>query len=267
MAKTKIDAYSLLKKIREEKPIVHHLTNWVTIYDCANIVKTLGASPVMAHAREEVAEMASIASSLVLNIGTLTPDFVEAMKIAARSANKKGIPVILDVCGAGATRLRDDKSFELLNEVKIDIIKGNISEIARISGENIRTRGVDSVEVDKDMLVVAKWLTNRFKSVVVVTGKHDIINGKTNSYIIKNGHPMMTHVVGTGCMAASVMGAFAAVSRDLVYASAAALICFEIAAELAAKKSKGPASFKETMFDYLFNLDKKTINQMQKISA
>jgi hydroxyethylthiazole kinase len=267
MTKTKIDAYGLLKKVREQKPVIHHLTNWVTIYDCANIVKVLGASPVMAHAKEEVAEMASIASSLVLNIGTLTPEFVEAMKIAAVMANKKGIPVVLDVCGAGATRLRDDKSLELLNEVKIDIIKGNVSEIARLSGENIRTRGVDAADVDKDMLSVSRWLTNRFNSVIVVTGKHDIISGKTKNYVIKNGHPMMTHVVGTGCMAASAIGTFAAVSRDLVYASASALVCFGVAAELAAKKSKGPASFKEGMVDCLFNLNEKTINRMQKAAV
>src|SRR4030043_267136 len=102
MKKIKIDAYNLLEKIRTDKPVVHHLTNWVTIYDCANVVKVLGASPVMAHAKEEVAQMAKIASALVLNIGTLTVDFVEAMKIAAASANEKGIPVVLDVCGAGA---------------------------------------------------------------------------------------------------------------------------------------------------------------------
>lgn len=264
MIKTKIDAYGLLEKIRKEKPIVHHLTNWVTIYDCANIVKSLGGSPVMAHEKEEVSEMAGIASSLVLNIGTLTNEFVESMKIAARSANKKGIPVILDACGVGATRLRDDKTVELLNEVKIDIIKGNVSEIAKISGEKIRTRGVDAAEVDQDMLAVSRWIANRFKAVVVVTGKHDIVNGRTKSYMIKNGHPMMGCVVGTGCMASSVIGTFAAVSNDLVDAASSALICFEIAAELAVKKSKGPASFKEKMFDYIFNLDRKTINKMQK---
>ena len=115
MEKIKIEAAGLLEKIRKEKPVVHHLTNWVTIYDCAQIVKVMGGSPVMAHAKEEVAEMAKIASSLVLNIGTLTVDFVEAMKIAAKSANEKGIPVILDVCGAGATRLRDEKCVELLD--------------------------------------------------------------------------------------------------------------------------------------------------------
>jgi len=265
--KVNMDVYRLLEKVRVQKPIVHHLTNWVTIYYCANIVKTLGASPVMAHAKEEVADMAKIASALVLNIGTLTVDFVEAMKIAAKSANEKGIPVILDVCGAGATELRDKKCFELLDEVKIDIIKGNSSEIARISGEDVKTKGVDAAHVEKDLLGLAESLSEKRKSTVVVTGKEDIVVGNGKVYIVKNGHPMMTHVVGTGCMAASIMGTFAAVEHDYVYACTCGLICFEVAAECAAKNASGPATFKEKLFDCLYNLDKKTIDEMQKVEA
>lgn len=267
MAKVKIEAYGLLEKIRKERPVVHHLTNWVTIYDCANIVKALGGSPVMAHAKEEVAQMARIASALVLNIGTLTVEFVEAMKIAAHSANEKGIPVVLDVCGAGATQLRDEKSFELLEEVRIDIIKGNSSEIARISGEKVKTKGVDAGCVRKSILEIAQNLSRKHKCSVVVTGKEDIATDGEKSYLIKNGHPIMTHVVGTGCMAASVVGTFAAVERDLAYAACAALVCFEIAAECAAKSSAGPGTFKEKLFDCIYHLDKKTIDKMQKVEA
>ncbi len=265
MHKIKIDAYNLLKKIREQKPVVHHLTNWVTIYDCANIVKVMGASPVMAHAKEEVADMANIASSLVLNIGTLTVDFIESMKVAAKSANKKGIPVILDVCGAGATPLRDQKCFELLDETRIDIIKGNASEIARISGEDVKTKGVDAGKVEQDLIGLAKNLSQKRKCAVVITGKEDIVANQKKLYIVKNGHSMMTNVVGTGCMATSVIGAFAAIEKDLVYASTAALVCFEIAAECAAKKSEGPGSFKEELFDSLFHLDKRAIDRMQRV--
>ncbi len=265
MDKIKIDAYSLLKKIRTQKPVVHHLTNWVTIYDCANVVKVLGASPVMAHAREEVAQMTQLASALVLNIGTLTVDFIESMKIAALSANRKGIPVVLDVCGAGATDLRNEKSLELLEEVRIDIIKGNASEIARVSGENVRTKGVDASRVHKNLRQVAQELARRRRSTVVITGKEDIVADEKGLYLIKNGHPLMSKVVGTGCMAASVIGAFAAVEVDLAYAAAAALVCFEIAAECAARESLGPATFKERMFDCLFRLNKKTIDKMQQV--
>jgi hydroxyethylthiazole kinase len=267
MAKIKIAAHDLLEKIRKERPVVHHLTNWVTIYDCANIVKALGGSPVMAHAPEEVAQMAKIAAALVLNIGTLTVDFVEAMKIAARSANAKGIPVILDVCGAGATRFRDQKSFELLNNVRIDILKGNASEIARISGESVRTKGVDAMKVNKNMAEVAVRLAKKRQCTVIVTGKEDIVASAEKIYLIKNGNPLMARVVGTGCMAASVIGTFAAVERDLAYAAAAALVCFEIAAECAARSSAGPGTFKEKLFDCIFHLDKKTIDKMQKVEG
>jgi hydroxyethylthiazole kinase len=260
-----MDAYKILEKVRSQSPLVHHLTNWVTIYDCANIVKVFGASPVMAHAREEVADMASLASSLVLNIGTLTPEFVESMKIAARSANKKGIPVVLDVCGAGATGLRDEKSFELINEVKIDILKGNASEIARIAGEEVQTRGVDAVEVDSDLKEMARHLADRLELTVVITGAHDIVSGKDKQYLVKNGNEMMSHIVGTGCMATSVIGTFAAVEPDLAYAAAAGLCCFEIAAELAEKECRGAGSFKELLFDRVYNLTAENIEKMQRI--
>ena len=260
-----MDIYIILERVRAEKPLVHHLTNWVTIYDCANIVKALGASPVMAHAKEESGDMAAIASSLVLNIGTLTPEFVESMKIAAKSANKKGIPVVLDVCGAGATKLRDEKSFELLDEAGINIIKGNASEIARIAGEKVRTKGVDSVEVGKDLIELAGRLAEKRNATVVITGKEDIVAGKAKHFIVKNGHEMMSHVVGTGCMAASVIGTFSAVHKDLAEAAAAALSVYGIAAELAAKESKGPATFKEKLFDNIYRLDKETIDRMKNI--
>lgn len=266
----KIKVFDLLEKVRMQKPVVHHLTNWVTIYDCANIVKVFGASPVMAHAAEEVADMAKIASSLVLNIGTLTVDFVRSMKIAAKSANEKGIPVVLDVCGAGATALRDNKCFELLDEVKINIVKGNASEIAKIAGENVRTKGVDSSAVDKNLVDVAKFLAKKRNCTVVITGKEDIVASAAADdkvYIVRNGVPMMTNVVGTGCMAASVIGTFAAVESNLSLAVACGLCCYEVAAELAAKSAKGPGTFKTALYDAVYNLDRKNINRMQKIEG
>jgi len=262
-----LQAYNLLERVRQQKPVVHHLTNWVTIYDCAQVVKCLGASPVMAHAIEEAADMSQIASALVLNIGTLTVEFVEAMKLAARSANQKGIPVILDACGAGATALRDRKSLELLNEARIDVIKGNASEVARLSGENVKTRGVDATEVGGDLARLAEGLAAQRNATVVITGKVDIATDGKNTYLVSNGHPMMTHVVGTGCMAASVIGAFAAVERDLPLAAASALACYGIAAELAAEQSSGPASFKERLFDCLYDLDRETVDRRQRMDS
>ncbi len=260
-----IDAYAILEKVRTQKPLVHHLTNWVTIYDCANIVKVLGASPVMAHAPEEVAEMSAIASALVLNIGTLTTDLVESMKIAAKSANRKGIPVILDVCGAGATEFRDDKSFELLNETRIDVIKGNASEVARIAGEDVRTKGVDGGAVGRDVTEVAVELARGRECVVVITGETDVVTDGAETYLVRNGNPMMSGIVGTGCMAASVIGTFCAVESDLARAAASGLSCFEIAAELAVEGCPGPGTFKERLFDCVHSLNREQVEGMQRI--
>jgi hydroxyethylthiazole kinase len=267
MAPAKIDAYRLLEKIRAQKPVIHHLTNWVTIYDCANVVKVLGGSPVMAHAREEVAEMAALASALVLNIGTLTPDLVESMKIAARAANGRGIPVVLDACGVGATGLRDRKALELLTQTRINLIKGNASEIARLAGEDVRTRGVDASRVDRNMADLARELARQRQATVAVTGPEDMVTDGPRLLVIKNGHPLMADVVGTGCMAASVIGAFAAVEPDLAVAAAAALVTFGVAAEGAVRQAAGPGSFKEKLYDCLYNLDRQTLDQRQRVEA
>jgi hydroxyethylthiazole kinase len=260
-------ADELLQRVRKEKPVVHHLTNWVTIYDCAQVVKSLGGAPVMAHAKEEVRDMSQLASALVLNVGTLTVDLVEAMKLAANSANERVIPVVLDVCGAGATRLRDEKVLELLDTVLIDVIKGNASEIARVSGQKVRTRGVDATEVDMDLLPLARQLALDRDATVVVTGKVDILTDGRRTYRVANGHELMTHVVGTGCMAASVIGAFAGVSTDVTFAAASALACYGIAGELAAATACGPASFKQALFDCLYSLNPDTVRRMLKLES
>ena len=260
-----LDAAEVLERVRRDMPQVCHLTNFVTIYDCANIVKVFGGSPVMAHAREEVADMAGIAEALVLNIGTLTSDFVEAMIIAGERANKKEIPVVRDGCGAGATPFRDRKCFEILDSISVGIIKGNSSEIARIAGESVSTKGVDASAVEKNMVALAQDLAGRRSCTVVVTGKEDIVADASRALRVKNGHSMMANIVGTGCMATSVIGTFAAVEKDPVAASAAGLVCYEVAAELAAEEACGPGSFKERLFDAAFHLDGETVARMEKV--
>jgi hydroxyethylthiazole kinase len=258
--------YSFLQAVRDKKPLVHHITNWVTIYDCAQVVKSLGASPVMAHAPEEAAAMSGIASALVLNIGTLTTEVIESMKIAGAAANRKGIPVILDACGAGATEYRNRKSLELLDAVKIDVIKGNASEVASIAGLAVATKGVDVGEVADDLRGVAKTLSEQRACTVAVTGAEDIVVGQGKMFLVGNGHPMMANVVGTGCMATSVIGTFAGANPEqLPEAVAAGLACYEIAAELAVKKSDGPGSFKQHLFDCVFQLDEKQIRSLQQV--
>jgi hydroxyethylthiazole kinase len=262
-----LNFYGVLEKVRSRSPLVHHITNWVTIYDCANVVKAFGASPVMAHAGEEVSDMSGLADSLVLNIGTLTSEVVASMKKASKTANKKGIPVVLDVCGAGATPFRNRICAKLMKEAVIDIVKGNYSEIASVAGTKAKTKGVDSTDTGSDMIKISRGLAAAKKCVVVATGKEDIITDGRTTLIVKNGHPMMSKIVGTGCMAASVIGAFAAVEGDRVLAAASALVCFEITAEIAAIKAKGPASFKEGLFDAIPGLDKRTVEKMAKVST
>jgi hydroxyethylthiazole kinase len=253
--------------VREKRPLVHHITNWVTIFDCAQIVKSFGASPVMAHAPEEAAAMTEIASALVLNIGTLTSDVVESMKISAGAANRKGIPVVFDVCGAGATAFRDQKAMEIIEGANIAVIKGNASEIARIAGRAASTKGVDAGEVSADLREIARALSSQRSCTVVITGAEDIVAGDGKLFSVRNGHPMMTNLVGTGCMATSVIGTFVGARPDqLSQAAAAGLACYEIAAEQAVKRSDGPSSFRQQLFDCVFRLDEKQVRALQQVS-
>lgn len=259
--------YSFLQSVREKRPLVHHITNWVTIFDCAQIVKSFGASPVMAHAPEEVAAMTGIASALVLNMGTLTTPLVESMKLAAVAANRKGIPVVFDVCGAGATGFRDEKALEIIQGAHIDVIKGNASEIARVAGEAVATKGVDAGQVEADLKQLATSLAAKRSCTVVITGAEDVVAGNGKLFLVRNGHPMMTSLVGTGCMATSVIGTFVGASPDqLPEAAAAGLACYEIAAEQAVKKSDGPASFKQQLFDCVYKLDEKQVRALQQVA-
>ncbi len=253
------------EKVRSDKPLVHHITNWVTIYDCANMTRVFGALPVMAHAKEESGDMAAIASSLVLNIGTLTPELIDSMIVAGKSANNKGIPIVLDAVGVGATKLRDDEALRLMKEIKIGIIKGNASEIAKLAGMNVTTRGVESTKVEANLVDVAKDFANKSKSIVVITGKQDIVTDGKKVFLINNGHAMMGSMVGTGCMAASIIGAFAGVEKDYAKAAAHGLACYGIAGELAAAKSKGPGTFKENFYDEVYNLTSEKIEKMARI--
>jgi hydroxyethylthiazole kinase len=253
---------SPLKTIREIKPLIHHITNWVTIYDCANMTRAFGALPVMAHAHEECAEMTGISSALVLNIGTLTSDIIDSMILSAVAANEKKIPVVLDAVGVGATKFRDEMAAKLLGSARIDIIKGNYSEIAKLAGESAETKGVEATSINADPEKVAKEFAKLKSSIVIMTGKEDIISDGERTFIVKNGHELMGSIVGTGCMAASVIGLFASVNSDYCEASRDALCYFGVAGELAAEKSNGPGSFKVNLYDEVFNLSDEKVKSM-----
>jgi hydroxyethylthiazole kinase len=255
----------IFTRLREKRPLVHHITNYVTVNDCANITIAAGAAPVMADAPEEVCEMVTFACALVLNIGTLNRGQIESMITAGGMANDRKIPVILDPVGAGATRFRTDSALRLLDELKITILKGNAGEIGVLAGAEAHVRGVDSFGMNGDPVSIARQFAKKAGITVVVSGVTDIVTDGKRILLVDNGHPMMGSISGTGCMAASVTGAFAAVSDDPVMASAAALAAFGIAGEKAASGARGPYTFKVALFDELAGLRPENLESGAKI--
>ena len=239
----------LLTRVRMKRPLVHHITNYVTVNECANITIAAGAAPVMADAPEEVCEMVTCAGALVLNIGTLNNGQIEYMLLAGGMANDRQIPVILDPVGAGATCYRTKSAQRLLDELKITILKGNAGEIGILAGAEAHVKGVDSHGVTGNLEKIARNFAKRAGMTIVVSGATDIVTNGRRILLVENGHPMMGGISGTGCMAASVIGAFASVTDDPVIASAAALAAFGLAGEKAAAFARGPGSFKTALFD------------------
>ena len=257
----------LCQRVRETGPLVHHITNDVTINDCANITLCIGAAPVMTKAAEEVAEMVSMAGALVLNIGTLTRDQIAAMICAGKRANECGIPIVLDPVGAGATTLRTESTLKLLEELDIAILKGNAGEIGCIAGAEATVRGVDSGSLTGDPISVARDCALSTNTVIAMSGATDIVTDGRRTYCIENGHPLMGRLSGTGCMAASVTGAFAAVESDYLVAATVALTTFCIAGELAAAEARGPYSFRTAFFDTLATISPEEVAGAMRVRA
>ncbi len=243
-----------LVAVRSQRPLVHHITNSVTINDCANITICAGASPVMAGAPEEVAEMVTAAGALVLNIGTLSQGQVDAMLIAGRRANTLGIPIVLDPVGVGATRFRTETAWQLLDSLEISILKGNAGEIGVLAGTGGSVRGVDSGGAPDDPIETVLECSRSTGTVVAMTGAIDVIADGRRIFQVRNGDPMMERLSGTGCMAASVAGAFAAVTDDHAVSTAAALAAFGLAGERGAAGARGPYSFRTALIDALSRL-------------
>ncbi len=239
----------LLRRLREKRPLVHHITNYVTVNDCANVTLFIGAAPVMAEAKEEVADMVSLAGALVLNIGTLRREQVDSMLIAGRKANELGIPIVLDPVGAGATRYRTEVAARLLQQLRIAVIKGNAGEIGTLAGTGGVVRGVDSEGLNGDPVQVCRGLADRSGAAVVMSGAVDIATDGRRIVLVENGHEMMGRISGTGCMASSLVGAFAPTSEDRVATSVAALAAFGIAGERASRRATGPYEFKALLMD------------------
>lgn len=251
--------WASVQDIRKRAPVVHNITNYVVMNNSANALLSLGASPVMAHADQEVEDMVDIAGALVINIGTLSPHWIKAMLRAARHAKKRNIPIVLDPVGAGATPYRTNTTKELLNEVPPSIIRGNASEIMAILEEEIKTKGVDSTASSQTAVDIARRLNEIYGSVVCVSGETDFIIDKRGIITVMNGHPMMTKVTGMGCIASAFCGAFAAVNKDFAMAAGEAMAVMGIAGEIAAEGANGPGSLQLKFYDVLYNLKEEDI--------
>ncbi|KAF0118415.1 MAG: hydroxyethylthiazole kinase [bacterium] len=245
-----------LRSIRERKPLVHNITNYVVMNYTANALLACGASPVMAHAAEEVEEMVSFAGALVLNIGTLSPPWVHSMLKAGKKANALHVPVILDPVGAGATSLRTDSAKRLIEELSIQVIRGNASEILSLGGEKseARTKGVDSVHSVDQSADTAIALAVELRTTLAITGAVDLITDGKRICRVMNGHEMMSHVTGTGCTATAIIGAFLAVEPDSMEAAATGLSYFGLAGEKAAERAFGPGTFQISLLDALYEM-------------
>jgi hydroxyethylthiazole kinase len=254
-----------LCQIREQSPLIHNITNYVVMNNTANALLAIGASPVMAHSVEEVEEMVRIASSLVINIGTLSNKWIKGMFLAGKAAKRKGIPVILDPVGAGATTYRTDTCLALIKDCSPDIIRGNGSEIMALVNNNGQTRGVDSISSSGSALDSAVKLAQQTGAIVVVSGSTDYITDGEKVETVNQGSEMMTRVTGMGCTASALTGAFAAVNPDLFSASAHAMAIMGITGELAAQKAEGPGTMQLHFLDELYHLNAETITRQLKI--
>lgn len=254
-----------LERVREKRPLVHNITNFVVMNTTANALLALGASPVMAHAEEELEEMIRIADSVVINIGTLDRHWVSSMKKAVRIAGDLGKPLVLDPVGAGATAFRTKTALKLLESGNVSILRGNFGEISALLGSHGKTRGVDSSVYDRE---AAKRLAFRaaqeFNLTAAVTGETDYVSDGGAVYAVENGTPLLGRVTGTGCMVTAITGAFAAVESPL-RAALSALVVFGVAAEKACEEAAYPGSFHVRLYDWLYRVDVRLVKERMKV--
>jgi hydroxyethylthiazole kinase len=256
-----------LRELRDRKPLVHQITNYVVMNETANATLALGALPVMAHAREEVEEMVALAGALVLNIGTLSPHWVDAMLAAGKAANAGGVPIVLDPVGAGATRYRTDTARRILDEVKVTVLRGNQGEVATLVGVAAEVRGVESIGSGGEPGELARMAGRNLGVVVSVTGVIDHVSDGACVLAVANGHELLAAVTGTGCMSSAITGCFLAAKRDApLEAAAEALAAFGVAGEDAAQDAKGPGSFHVGLYDALAALDPATLDTRARIT-
>ena len=256
-----------LQKIRAEAPLVHNITNYVVMNSTANALLAVGASPVMAHAVQEVEEMVRHARALVLNIGTLSPAWVEAMVKAGQEATRRGVPVVLDPVGSGATGYRTATALRLLEEVRPTIVRGNASEIRSLVRVGAGPKGVDSQHAPEEILEEAKALSHQWRCAVSVSGPVDIVVAGDAVVRVANGHAMMARVTGMGCTATAITGAFAAVNPSPLDAAAHAMAVMGLAGEIAAERAEGPGTFFPHFLDALHLLDQPNVARRLRLEG
>ncbi|TPX65814.1 hypothetical protein SpCBS45565_g04855 [Spizellomyces sp. 'palustris'] len=263
---------SAFNRLRERKPLIHNITNYgkdlLGAWSLEGLEKThMGGLPVMAHSVEEVADITAVSQALVINIGTLSSQWVEGMQIAGKKANEVSVPIIMDPVGAGATPYRKKACMDLIHALDIHIIKGNAGEVGAIAGlEGVEMRGVESIGKLSNPGEVAKSLARKVGTCVTISGPVDYVSDGKDTVLVKNGNEWLGTMTGTGCSTTTLVACFAAVEGDPLVAAVGGLICMGLAAELAAKEEiSGPGSFKVALHDAIFNLDEETIRQGAQI--
>ncbi|HSX22651.1 MAG TPA: hydroxyethylthiazole kinase [Gaiellaceae bacterium] len=262
-----ISAGTTLRTIRERKPLVHQITNYVVMNETANATLALGALPVMAHAIEEVEEMVGLASALVINIGTLSERWVDAMLRAGAAATARGIPIVLDPVGVGATAYRTETARRILDTADITVLRGNAGEVATLVGAEAEVRGVESISVGIAPADLAREAARTLDVVASVTGPVDHVSDGERVLAIANGHELLAAVTGTGCMSSALTGCFLAGKPEApLEAAAEALAAFGVAAEDAAAVANGPGTFHAALYDALYALDPATLDARTRIT-
>lgn len=260
----------LFTQVRTQKPLVHHMTNVVTVNDCANATLAIGASPVMATSIKEVEAMVSLANALVINIGTIQTEGFESMLVAGKAANAKGVPIVFDPVGVGATPFRNDKARQLLAEVDVAIIRGNASEIGALIDEDIQTRGVDAGEMTRiDWGQLAQQVAEHYHTVVVISGPEDHVSDGMRTVTVQNGDEWLLHITGTGCMSTSLIASFAGVSASMFDAAVAGISAMGIAGEIARSQLEAReaiGTFRLKVMDALFFMTGETWTSMIQMS-
>jgi len=254
---------SALNALRAQKPLVLNITNYVVMNNTANALLAIGASPIMAHSRQEMAEMMSFSGALVINIGTLDSQWIPRMIYAVEQANLNNKAVVLDPVGCGASTLRTETSRQIAALAKQLIIRANASEIIALAGEKAQSKGVDSLDSSEAAVGAARYLVETYQCNVVISGEVDYIISAESEISLHNGDAIMPNITGMGCSLSALTGAFAAIGENTGLAAAA---IFGIAGEIAAKQSAGPGSLQMNLLDVLYQLDDIAIAEHLKIT-